>query len=108
MYCQDDPSVILDIKEDIRDECAKLGNVSNVVLYDLEPDGVASVKFTDPDAAQACVKVWSASITSKGSANYYTADAWSVVRRAPVGGIHKDRQREVQEVCGQVQCAGWR
>lgn len=28
-----------------------------MVLYDLEPTGVASVKFSDPDAAQACVDV---------------------------------------------------
>lgn len=54
---QEDPSAILEIKEDIRDECAKLGNVTNVVLYDLEPDGVASVKFSDSDAAKACVEV---------------------------------------------------
>lgn len=57
MPMQKDPSAILDIKEDIREECSKLGNVSNVVLYDLEPTGVARVKFTDPDAADACVKV---------------------------------------------------
>jgi HIV Tat-specific factor 1 len=50
-----DPVAILDIKEDIRDECAKLGVVTNVVLYDLEEDGVVSVKFRTPEAAQACV-----------------------------------------------------
>lgn len=32
--------------------------MSNVVLYDKEPSGVASVKFTDADAARACVKVY--------------------------------------------------
>ncbi|ETN36549.1 uncharacterized protein HMPREF1541_08827 [Cyphellophora europaea CBS 101466] len=54
---EEDPSAILDIKEDIRDECSKLGNITNVVLYDLEATGVASVKFTDPDAALACVEL---------------------------------------------------
>ncbi|KAI0136988.1 RNA recognition motif family protein [Xylariales sp. AK1849] len=52
-----DPAAMLDIKEDIREECAKLGVVTNVVLYDLEVDGVASVKFKDPDAAQACIEL---------------------------------------------------
>lgn len=52
---EEDPAALLDIKEDIRDECAKLGPVTNVVLYDLESDGVASVKFKDPEAAAACV-----------------------------------------------------
>ncbi|KAI0482773.1 hypothetical protein GGR56DRAFT_206714 [Xylariaceae sp. FL0804] len=49
-----DPAALLDIKEDIRDECGKLGAVTNVVLFDLEPDGVASVRFADPAAARAC------------------------------------------------------
>lgn len=54
---QEDAAAILDIKEDIRDECAKLGEVTNVVLYDKEPQGVVSVRFTDPDAARHCVQV---------------------------------------------------
>ena len=54
---EEDPAAILDIKEDIREECAKLGDVTNVVLYDKEPDGVASVRFSTPEAAAACVRV---------------------------------------------------
>ncbi|KAH7035329.1 putative nuclear mRNA splicing factor-associated protein [Microdochium trichocladiopsis] len=54
---EEDPAALLDIKEDIRDECSKLGAVTNVVLYDLEVDGVASVKFKDPSAAEACVNL---------------------------------------------------
>ncbi|KAI1868680.1 uncharacterized protein JN550_006255 [Neoarthrinium moseri] len=53
----EDPAAMLDIKEDIREECAKLGPVTNVVLYDLEQDGVASVKFQSPQAAEACVRL---------------------------------------------------
>ncbi|KAI0395746.1 hypothetical protein F5Y17DRAFT_422102 [Xylariaceae sp. FL0594] len=52
---EEDPAAMLDIKEDIRDECAKLGTVTNVVLYDLEEEGIASVKFKTPEAAAACV-----------------------------------------------------
>jgi HIV Tat-specific factor 1 len=54
---EEDPAALLDIKEDIRDECVKLGEVTNVVLYDLEEDGVVSVKFRNADAAAACVRV---------------------------------------------------
>ncbi len=54
---QDDPAAILDIKEDIRDECSKTGDVTNVVLFDKEPDGVASVRFANAEAARACVRV---------------------------------------------------
>ncbi|BDD54716.1 hypothetical protein MPDQ_000317 [Monascus purpureus] len=54
---EEDPAAILDIKEDIRDECSKLGEVTNVVLYDKESEGVVSVRFTDPEAARQCVRV---------------------------------------------------
>ncbi|KAE8452407.1 hypothetical protein EG329_001108 [Mollisiaceae sp. DMI_Dod_QoI] len=51
----EDSAAILDIKEDIREECSKLGEVTNVVLFDLEEDGVASVRFSNAEAARACV-----------------------------------------------------
>jgi HIV Tat-specific factor 1 len=54
---EEDPAAILDIKEDIRSECAKLGEVTNVVLFDKEPDGVASVRYSSEAAAEACVRV---------------------------------------------------
>ncbi|KAM5458162.1 hypothetical protein MaudCBS49596_000074 [Microsporum audouinii] len=54
---EEDPAAILDIKEDIREECAKLGEVTNVVLYDKEESGVATVRFSEPDCAQACVQM---------------------------------------------------
>ncbi|KAI0193231.1 hypothetical protein EV127DRAFT_335737 [Xylaria flabelliformis] len=54
---EEDPAAMLEIKEDIRDECSKLGVVTNVVLYDLEEDGIASVKFKTPEAAAACIDV---------------------------------------------------
>lgn len=50
-----DASLLLDLKEDVRDECSSLGEVTNVTLYDLEPEGVMTVKFRDPVSAQACI-----------------------------------------------------
>ncbi|KAI1794179.1 hypothetical protein LXA43DRAFT_1092109 [Ganoderma leucocontextum] len=52
---QEDASLLLDLKEDVREECSTLGEVTNVVLYDEEADGVLTVKFKDPLSAQACV-----------------------------------------------------
>lgn len=54
---EEDPAAILDIKEDIRDECSKLGEVTNVVLFDLEEEGIASVRFANAAAAKACIGV---------------------------------------------------
>ncbi|PAV18990.1 splicing factor u2af-associated 2 [Pyrrhoderma noxium] len=52
---EEDASLLLDLKEDVRDECSTLGEVTNVVLYDEEPEGIITVKFRDPISAQACV-----------------------------------------------------
>ncbi|KAI1616001.1 hypothetical protein EDD36DRAFT_414917 [Exophiala viscosa] len=54
---EEDPAAMLEIKEDIREECSKLGEVTNVVLFDKEKDGVASVRFSNAEAAAACVRV---------------------------------------------------
>lgn len=53
----EDPAAILEIKEDIRDECEKLGEVTNVVLFDGEEEGIASVRFANATAAGACVNI---------------------------------------------------
>jgi HIV Tat-specific factor 1 len=54
---EEDPAALLDIKEDIREECSKLGTVTNVVLYDKERDGIVSVKFRDAEAAEQCIRL---------------------------------------------------
>ncbi|KPM38949.1 hypothetical protein AK830_g7636 [Neonectria ditissima] len=53
----EDPAALLEIKEDIRDECAKLGTVTNVILFDQEPEGMVSVKFKEAESALACIKL---------------------------------------------------
>ncbi|TIA86117.1 hypothetical protein E3P99_03772 [Wallemia hederae] len=52
---KDDPTLLLDLKQDVREDAEQIGKVTNVVLYDAEPDGVMTVKFSDHIAAQACV-----------------------------------------------------
>ncbi|KAJ8514445.1 hypothetical protein ONZ45_g8018 [Pleurotus djamor] len=52
---EEDASLLLDLKEDVREEASTLGEVTNVSLYDKEADGVMTVKFRDPISAHACV-----------------------------------------------------
>jgi len=52
---EEDATLLLELKEDVREECETLGEVTNVVLYDKEADGVMTVKFRDPVSAQACI-----------------------------------------------------
>ncbi|KAF2463181.1 uncharacterized protein BDR25DRAFT_246388, partial [Lindgomyces ingoldianus] len=42
---EENPALILDIKQDLREEAEKHGPVTNVVLYDKEPDGIVTVRF---------------------------------------------------------------
>lgn len=43
---QEEPELLLEIKDDIREECNQFGStVTSVVLYDLEEEGIVSVKF---------------------------------------------------------------
>ncbi|KAG8863479.1 hypothetical protein FRB96_008219 [Tulasnella sp. 330] len=52
---EDDASLLLDLKQEVREECETLGDVTNIVLYDKELDGVITVKFRDSVSAQACI-----------------------------------------------------
>jgi len=52
---EEDASLLLELKNDVREECETLGDVTNVVLYDLEPEGIMTVKFRDAVSAQACI-----------------------------------------------------
>jgi HIV Tat-specific factor 1 len=61
---EEDPAAIMDIKHDVREECEKLGEVTNVVLYDKEEQGVMSVRFGNAASATACVRV---SVQLRGS-----------------------------------------
>jgi HIV Tat-specific factor 1 len=54
---EEDPAALLDIKEDVREECAKLGTVTNVVLFDQEEEGIVSIRFQTIEAADACVRM---------------------------------------------------
>jgi HIV Tat-specific factor 1 len=55
---EEDPTALIELKLDVREECEKIGEVTNVVLFDAEPDGVMSVRFADEEDAVKCIKVW--------------------------------------------------
>ncbi|KAF8938601.1 hypothetical protein EDD21DRAFT_380503 [Dissophora ornata] len=54
-----DPTLLLDLKIEIREECEKVGEVTNVIIYDHHPDGVVSVRFKDKESAENCVRLMS-------------------------------------------------
>lgn len=53
-----DPKLILEYQSDLREECEeKCGPVKQVKVYDLNPQGVATISFQEFDAADKCVSV---------------------------------------------------
>ncbi|KAJ4991339.1 Splicing factor U2AF-associated protein 2 [Stagonosporopsis vannaccii] len=48
----EDEEAILDIKEEMREEGEKFGEVTNVTLYDKEEDGIIAVRFKEFDSAE--------------------------------------------------------
>lgn len=54
---EEDPSAFIELKQDVREESEKIGEVTNVVLFDAEKDGIMSVRFANEDDAAECVQV---------------------------------------------------
>ncbi|KAM3910822.1 17S U2 SnRNP complex component HTATSF1 [Leptodactylus fuscus] len=52
---EEDPLVLNEIREDLRSECEKFGQVKKVLIFDRHPDGVASVSFKEADEGDACI-----------------------------------------------------
>lgn len=53
---EDDKDARADIQADMRDEGEKHGKVTNVVIYDLEPEGIVTIRFEDVDSAESFIK----------------------------------------------------
>lgn len=51
-----DPYAAIDIFDEIKEACESFGAVTKVVLFDLEEDGIVTVKFEDEQAAKAAVQ----------------------------------------------------
>jgi HIV Tat-specific factor 1 len=54
---EEDAGEILDIKDEVREEAEKFGEVTKVVLFDKEADGVVMVRFKDFESAENYCKV---------------------------------------------------
>ncbi|KAL8771144.1 MAG: hypothetical protein Q9209_003315 [Squamulea sp. 1 TL-2023] len=94
---EDDPAAILEIKEDIREECAKVANVTNVVLFDKEPDGVASVRFSNAEGAKACVRMMDGRFFSGTRVEAYIADGSEKFKKSSEKKLQLDDEEEGNE-----------
>ncbi|XP_033740770.1 HIV Tat-specific factor 1-like [Pecten maximus] len=52
---EEEPTLINDLRDDVRDECSRYGEVKNVKMFDNHPDGVMMVYFKTAEAADGCI-----------------------------------------------------
>ena len=57
--CANDPEAKSELLEDVKEKCEEVsgGNVLDLFIWDLEPDGIISVRFGDAEAAAKCVQM---------------------------------------------------
>ncbi|XP_004457557.1 17S U2 SnRNP complex component HTATSF1 [Dasypus novemcinctus] len=90
---EDDPLVLNEIREDLRVECSKFGQVKKLLLFDRHPDGVASVSFRDPEEADYCIQ------TLDGrwfGGRQITAQAWDGTTDYQVEETSREREERLK------------
>ena len=90
---EDDPGALLDIKEDIRDECAKFGEITNVTLYDKEEDGIVTIRFGNAVSARACIKALDGRKFGGQSVDAMIADGTEKFKKSRKGTADDDAER---------------
>ncbi|XP_006160767.1 HIV Tat-specific factor 1 [Tupaia chinensis] len=93
MDFEDDPLVLNEIREDLRVECSKFGQIKKLLLFDRHPDGVASVSFRDPDEADLCIQ------TLDGrwfGGRQITAQAWDGTTDYQVEETSREREERLR------------
>ncbi|SAM60707.1 related to Splicing factor U2AF-associated protein 2 [Ustilago bromivora] len=93
-----DPTLLLDLKEDVRDECtAKIGGVTNVVLWDKEPAGIMTVRFQTEQQAEACVKMMKARYFAQRSIDAWLADVTPSFKKSRNPGAADDEASDAEQ-----------
>ncbi|XP_005404646.1 PREDICTED: HIV Tat-specific factor 1 [Chinchilla lanigera] len=90
---EDDPLVLNEIREDLRVECSKFGQIKKLLLFDRHPDGVASVSFRDPEEADYCIQ------TLDGrwfGGRQITAQAWDGTTDYQVEETSREREERLK------------
>ena len=91
-----DATLALELKEDIREECEKLGPVTNVTVYDREEAGVVTVRFANAVSAREAVRVFEGRWFDKRRVEAGIADGrerFRKSRRGEVGDAEEEERR---------------
>ncbi|XP_043830455.1 HIV Tat-specific factor 1 [Dromiciops gliroides] len=90
---EEDPLVLNEIREDLRTECAKFGQVKKVLLFDRHPDGVVSVSYKEPEEADVCIQALNGRWFGGRQLN---AEAWDGVTDYQVEETSREREERLK------------
>lgn len=88
---EEDDNAESDIVEDIKEGCSAIGPVVEVILYNIEPDGVVKVEFGTTDAAAKCVKEMDGRYFGGAKLQAELDDGTSCYRRRQAVDVEDDR-----------------
>lgn len=96
-----DPGEILELKDDVRNESSKFGDVTNVVIYDKEESGVVTVRFANAMAAKACAKIFDGRFYEGRRLQAYIADGSEKFKKSKKQDSNEEDEQERLEGFGQ-------
>ncbi|EST06532.1 RNA recognition motif domain protein [Kalmanozyma brasiliensis GHG001] len=103
-----DPTLLLDLKQDVREECTDtIGGVTNVVLWDKEPEGIMTVKFQKREQAEACVSMMKGRFFAQRRIDAWISEGKPRFRRSGGGGDSDDEDGEGEEKKRKDAFASW-
>ncbi|KAI0236713.1 hypothetical protein LSAT2_012746 [Lamellibrachia satsuma] len=88
------PVLINNIRDDLRKECSKHGEVRKVIIYDRHQEGVASVIFKLAEEADACTAAMHNRMWGK---RVITAEAWDGNTKYEVQETEAEREKRIDE-----------
>ena len=90
-----DPKLILEYRNDLREECSeKCGPVKKVEIFDNNPEGVASVCFTDFNHADACLSLMNGRFFA---GRKLTAESWDGKTKYRVNETEEQVEKRMKE-----------
>ena len=88
------PTATVEIKEDVRTECARFGKIRRFKFFEHNPDGVIMIRYADPYEAAACVKALNGRFFSR---RQISAEIWDERSNYNVKASVDDEEKRREE-----------
>lgn len=89
-----EPTLLQELREDVRLECSKFGDVRKVAIYDRNPSGVITVTFREPEEADDCITALNGRWFAQ---KRITAETWDGKTKYEVIESEEERQKRLSK-----------